>query len=326
MIAYVKSITTFDTLLVAEAIDWQAPTMSNDASEGSAVFADERVMGLEGNWLLLDGEIFYITEISPDTSSELITVKIGDAFSAFNRQHGGTSISQSTTGDFLYAIFYYNYKTQADAEYAMPYLNITNSDATPLIKPELESDKIYTASDYFRMCAKRGIRIAFSATNTALNVDISTRDLTPQNIFMGNGENQLASQSFSANTVSKVTVYKNGAQSTYYLQADGSAGTTAPSPRIKGRWRTIINDSADTTALDDARSVFYENTAVNKICFYSTRKLECNQPLRIRIKDKVYTLAVSLVQISSGDSRYYYEAGDMLVTLTSKVRALLKKN
>lgn len=319
MIAYIKDRKTFATVAYADVVEYTVPLLSFDDSKGTVVFADRVVEGNEGNWLILVGKPLIIESIKP--SATTITVNVSDAITAFNRLHRPPSSYPTTTGQFVYNCFEYNYKTQSDAEYAMPYLNVTNSDSTAIIKPDAE-DIFFSMQNYLRKVIQRGIKIDFTVTNTTLDIAISTHG-TARNIFANDGNTDVVSEEFSQNTTSKVSVYKAGTPTVYYLQANGSISTTAPSPRIAGQWQMIsIGDNDDK--LEKAKEVFAANDAAYKIEFYSDTLYEVGQKCKIRIRDKVYDIVISFIEISDKDSRYHYKAGTLATTLSEKLKLILK--
>ena len=323
MTAFIKSVKTWQTLAHAEAISWDVPIMSSDNSVGQIVFPpDADVIGYEGEWLVMNGILWIIRTIKP--TEQNITVSVVDAFNAFYRSHILPS-GYTTVGGLLQALFTANYKNQGDAEYKMPYLTISNTDATPLILPNLVDDTVFVMSDYLRMVSQRGVDIAItpSLNGQGVDVNISTHSTAEKVVVFNDGHSLLNSQDFNADITSKVTVVVNGSNTYYYLQADGSVSQTAPSPRIAGKWATVVH-KANGDALDEAEKVFAKNTAAIKIDFNSDKVFDYGDIVKIKIKDKVYKTAITFVSFNSNDrvSRHY-KAGDMAVTLTDKLKLAL---
>ncbi len=330
----IKSIKDFSTLAHAEPVSWNAPVISNDNSVGPIIFPpDADVIGYEGQWLVLisngngapmpEQSLWVIKSVTPNENS--ITVTVQDAFNAFYRSHI-MPLGYTTTGALLAALFNINYKNQADTEYAMPYLTVSNTDSTPLIPPDLTDDTIFVMCNYLRKVSQRGVKIKISlaGNGTGVAVDISTINTPKQTLIMGDGHSQLVSQDFSSNITSKVTVVIGGVNNYYYLQADGSISTTAPSPRIAGKWETIVLRE-DGDALEEATKIFEKNSAALKIEFYSDKLLEYCAPVTIVADGHVSDANISFIGISSDDYRYHYIAGDMPVTLLDKLKLALNR-
>lgn len=327
MTAYIKRIKDFKTVAYAPAIKWNAPLYSNDNSAGSITFpVDSQIkQGYEGYWLIMDGHIWVIQSISPSDTE--ISVSVVDAFNAFNRNHVIPS-GYTKTGAFLADMFNYNYKGQSDAEYAMPYLNVVNNDATTaLIKPVKVDEIFYNANDYLRRVSQKGVKIDFVPSNEELKITIYKRSTAASNIILNDSHSELISQQYSQDITSKVSVVKGASTTAYYLHADGTFSQTAPSPRILGLWEMIkVDDGATSEDIqEELKEIFSKNDASYKIEFYSDRKLDYCSKANIRIDKEVKNVIISSVSISSDDDRYRYTAGDLATTMTAKLKKLIKE-
>lgn len=322
MIAYVRSMKSWSAIAWAEPFEWSIPIWSNDNAKGSLKFAPDAPITKEhnGEWLAVDGNLFVIKDVKPSETE--ITVSVQDAINAFYRTHVMPS-GYTTTGAFIKAILDINYKAQADAEYAMPYINVTNTDTTPLIQPTIKDDILFVMSDYMREVIKRGIKIEFSYNVLDVNITISTHGTSRKAIPMDDGHSQLVKKEFSSDITSKVTVIYNGTNNYWYLQADGSADWhSAPSPRIPGKWATIIVDE-EWKAQGEVEKIFAKNTASLQVEFYSDKAFELNEPVIILDGKNQYESKISYIEINSDDNRYHYKAGDMSTTLIEKLRLLM---
>lgn len=321
MTAYIKRIKDFVTVAYAPAIKWNVPLFSNDNSSGTITFTTDSQIkrGYEGYWLIMDGHIWVIQSISPSDTE--ISVTVVDAFNAFNRNHRIVS-GYSTTGALLAAIFNLNYKQQSDAEYAMPYLDVTNTNTTPLIAPTPIDEIFFSATDYMRLCSQKGVKIDFEPTNTELKVKISNRSTAYSNIILDDSHSQLVSQEYSQDITSKVSVVIGANMTSYYLQPDGTISQSAPSPRIQGQWQMI---KAEDNAQEAAQAVFDKNDAAYKIEFNSDRVLDWCSKVKVRVDGEVKDVVISSVSISSDDDRYKYAAGDLATTMTAKLKKLIKE-
>lgn len=327
MEAFVKSIKTWETLAYGFPVKWtDLPVMSNENNTGDMIFPfDERLLGMEGNWLVMGDDLWVIKAIKASEREGTLTYTLQDRFNAFYRSHI-MFYSQTTVGGFLATAFTNSYKNQSDAEYAMPYLRITNSDSTPLIVPPLENGVLFNMANYLRSVSQQGVKISIqpAAIGQGVDVDISTRSADRETVEFESGHSQLVSCETTVDTVSKITAVINGANHFYYLQPDGTIAQTAPSPRIKGTWQTVcLSPEEDVEA--NLKALFAKNSASKKIEFYSDKLMECGTPVRIATNRQIIEAELSYVAISSGDGRYHYKAGDLPVTLTDKLRIAMQK-
>lgn len=320
----IKSMKTFATLAYAESISHNPPIISNDNSVGQIVFPPAAdVLGYEGQWLVMDGNLWVIKYIKPTEKD--ISVTVMDAYNAFYRSHILPS-GYTTTGSLLYALFTANYKSQADSEYAMPYLNVSNTDNTPLIQPTLIDDTVFVMSEYLRLVSQRGVSVDIkpSAIGQGIDINISTSSLEKNVVDFSDGHSQLNSLDINAETTAKVTVVVSGSNTYYYLQEDGSVSQTPPSPRISGKWVTVVHKN-NADPLEEAKNIFAKNSASLKIDFYSDRVFNYGEECQFYIDGKIYNAKISFIGISSEDFRYHYKAGDMAVTLVDKIKEVKKE-
>lgn len=321
MIAYIKSVKSWETLAYAVPVKWTAPLLSSDNAPGQFVFMPEALPeGIEGEWLVYAGKAWVVDSIS-STETEL-TVTVRDAFAAFYRQHVYPS-GHSTVGGFLTAIFNTNYRDNADAEYAMPYLVVDNEDTTPMIEPGLEDELFFVAADYLRRVTQLGVGVEFEPKNDGLYITIYTQPSAPRNVIDGDGHFELVSVTKSSSIVSKVTARRGNVRTDYYLWPNGSISTTEPTTRVKGRWEQIRIGDSDITESEQVKAVFEENTASLKVEFYSDKEYRYGERLRLLVRGKLYDATVAYVEKSSEDTRTLYKAGRLPTSLTDKLRLAL---
>ena len=322
MIAYIKSVKSWETLAYAVPVKWAAPLLSSDNSPGQFVFMPEALPeGIEGEWLVYAGNVWVVDSIS-STETEL-TVTVRDVFSAFYRQHVMPS-GHSMVGGFLLAIFNTNYRDNADAEYAMPYLNVTASDSTPLIMPELSEDIFFTMSDYLRRVSQISTDIRFTPATDTLNITVTKKPAAVRNVIDGDGHFELVGISQSSAIVSKVTARNGNVRTDYYLWPDGTIRTTEPTTRVRGRWEQIlIGQNSGNTELEQVQAIFEKNEASLKVEFYSDKEYSYGEKLRMLVRGKLYEATVAYVEKSSEDNRTLYKAGRLPTSLTDKLRLAL---
>lgn len=315
MTAFIRSIHNFVKIEALKPIDYEMPIFSDDNATGQISFPGTLSTDYVGNWLEMGERLWIIKGIKP--CDGMTNVTVADAFNAFYRNHIYPTI-YSTVGEFLAAIFTQNYKQQTDTEYAMPYLEITNTDETPIIIPSLISEKLFNACDYLHTVSRRGVKIAIVPSGDLLYITIMTRGTEPLRLTFANGHNDLISQEYSNTSVSKVTAVINGANSYFYLQADGTISQTEPTPRIKGDWITIVTDAGRVQ--QDVAAAFAQNSESLKVEFYSDREIEHDCPVEMWLNSQWVRAIISSVSISGKDNRYHYKAGSLATTVTDKLR------
>ena len=287
-----------------------------------------------GNWLYIMGRIYLISQATP--SNNQFTATIADPSTAFDRQAVWPSAPAGTYGAFIKAALETDYLNCADTAYAVPYLQISNTDTTPLATPELDDTKLYKLSDIISSARRAGVRIDFSIDGEKLSIDISTAAGATHNVFFNDGRAQLETETYSADNVAKVTVMQAQEKAedadkdapmeyiayTYYLASDGSVSASVPSTRTEGRWE-YITCKADEAPEDKAKELFAKNVDSYKIEFYSTRRYQLYDTVRLRLHGGAFTTQITGITYNSGDDRYLYRCGELATTIQQKVKKSL---
>ena len=299
MKAYIKDPKTFATVKDLDLISWDVPVASTTDETGS-VQAHGMLTGYEGCFLLMDRDLFIIQSASPE--DDLTSFSVTSILDFFDRP---VTVSGNTIGEMLAGILTSEYKCQADPLYRYEYLEIINNDHTPCSVSGVHSFKELVRS------FSNTVDVRFDGRGFTLKVYISPA-LRPSHTVTFDGTEQLVSQTFSKDTVGKVTFEG----SDYYLKKDGTVTTEMPadSERVHGEW--IVSDG------DTPQEIFAKNTASHKIEWMSFEKLGLYDPVRFRLNDSVYESYVTYIQKSSSDSRYRYRSGELATTLTEKIRRM----
>ena len=280
------------------------------------------------------GRIYLISQATP--SNNQFTATIADPSTAFDRQAVWPSAPAGTYGAFIKAALETDYLNCADTAYAVPYLQISNTDTTPLATPELDDTKLYKLSDIISSARRAGVRIDFSIDGEKLSIDISTAAGATHNVFFNDGRAQLETETYSADNVAKVTVMQAQEKAedadkdapmeyiayTYYLASDGSVSASVPSTRTEGRWE-YITCKADEAPEDKAKELFAKNVDSYKIEFYSTRRYQLYDTVRLRLHGGAFTTQITGITYNSGDDRYLYRCGELATTIQQKVKKSL---
>lgn len=334
MKAYIKRSSDFRTVLMGTAESWSLPIASADGDTGQLALAEYAPAEHTGNWVYVLGQIYRIAQATP--SNNQFTATLADPATAFDRQAIWPDAPETTYGAFIKAALERDYLNCADAAYKVPYLQITNTDTTALTAPELDDTKLYKLSDIITTARAAGVRIRFGIDGDKLAVDISTGTGTEHNILFTDGRAQLETESYSADTTAKVTVLQAQEKAedankdapteyvahTFYLSVSGEITETAPTDRAEGKW-AYITCKADETPADKAAEVFAANANSYKIEFYSSRRYELYDRVRLRLHGAVFATRITGITLKSGDGRYLYRCGELATTIQQKVKKSL---
>lgn len=332
MEVYIKRRSDFKTALMGNAESWSIPvaTVTGETSKISLVEYDQAEH--TDDWLYINGSISLISQAAPQDNKLQITV--ADASEAFDRQAIWPDNAPATYGAFIKAAFERDYLNCEDPAYKMSYLTVSNSDATPLVKPELDDTQLYALADIISQARRAGVLVRFyiqrdRATGDRLHVDISTSSGKEHKILFNDGHAQLSSETYSRDSAAKVTVLQEQetegdevsySRTDYYLSAAGDISTTIPAERAAGRWE-YTTAKADEEPLQKAAEIFAGNINSHKIEFYSDKSYQLFDTVLLRLNGTVFKTQIVYIGQSSTDSRYQYKCGELAVTLTDKVRA-----
>ena len=317
MIAYVKRRKDFTTVVSAEAVSWEVPLASIEDDVGNIVlYGNEVTRGHEGDFLIMDGHIWLIDQVTPEDQQTTVTVV--DVRSAFDRKL--PYISEGTTiGSWLAEQLENHYKSVSDAVYAMPYLLIVNTDVTDYLPPTVE-DGLYNLKTYMRKVNRlRDVQVSFSVEQDFLLVRIARRTRPTHNIVFDDGTCQLISRSYNRSSIAKVTAYRGGVGTDYYLSKSGSVTKTEPTDRAEGAWEVLaLMEGEDID--ERVQDVFSQNSNSHKIEWKSNREFDLYDTTHIRLDGGLMSSYISYIGISSGDNRFHYKSGELATTLTERLK------
>ena len=315
MEVYVYSRQSFSYLARATASSWDFPLESYQAASGSVVVAGLLSPDYKDNWLLAGGEAWIIDRVEP--ADGMTTVTIAPGIDAFDRPLIYAGTGHESTGEFLLQAFEL-FRDPGDPVYSMSYLDLINTDASPFVRPQCSDAGLWTLPDYIRSRQdKTTVRLRVSGKR--LRVEIAPTEPQTHAITM-DGVTELLQRTYSRQFTAKVTVVQSTGQSTYYVDAAGAVSATAPSPRLAGEWRVVeARDNKD--ALEAAQEVFSENVAANKISFAAATRYNLGDAIRTRLDGQAATVKITAVRLSSGDSRYVYDCGELATSLSERLAA-----
>lgn len=325
MDAWIRSGKAWAHLAMLQVLKYDVPVWSSGSDAGTVTVAGE-TSDYTGDWLILAGHLFVVKSCAPGKGSTQISVQLPDA--AFSRQLRYSGTGSEIFGAFIAAKLASEYVGQSDAEYAMPYLNVSNSDTTAFSFP-VEPGEIYTLRDVILLAQEAGVYMTWTTAYNGLSVSIAKRTPASHTVFFDDGHTQLKGQTYTNSVVAKATVRRIRtmddvtevlATGTYYWHADGSVSSTPPSPRIPGNW--VLADVGEEEALiDGATAAMANNTQAYKVEFYSDKALQLGDKLTMQINGILSRGTLSCARISSGDRRTLYRCGTAAVTLTDKISA-----
>lgn len=317
MIAYVKRKKDFKTVVLAEAVSWEVPLASIEDDVGNIVLYGNKVTrGHEGDFLVMNGHIWVIDQVTP--ADEQTTVTVVDVRSAFDRKL--PYITEGTTiGSWLAQQMENHYKAVPDTVYAMPYLQIVNTDVTDYLPPNVE-DGLYNLKTYMRKVNRlRDVQVTFAVEQDSLMVRIAHRTRPTHNIVFDDGTSQLVSRSYSRSSIAKVTAYRSNIGTDYYLSRSGSVSKTAPAERAEGAWEVLaLTEGEDMD--ERVQDVFSQNSNSHKIEWMSSRVFDLYDTAYIRLDGGLMSSYISYIGISSGDDRFHYKSGELATTLTERLK------
>lgn len=317
MLAYIKRKRDFRTLLCAEAVSWNVPLASIEDDVGTITLHGTAVnRGCEGDFLIMDGHIWIIEQVAPEDRQTTVTV--GDIHGAFDRPIPFTQ-EGDTIGAWLASQLRTHYRSVADPDYAMPYIQIVNTDVTAFLGPTV-TDGLFNLKSYMRKINRlRDVQTEFSVERDTLVIRIFKRTRPAHSIVFDDGRCQLISRAYSRSSIAKVTAYRNGIGTDYYMAADGSISTTMPRIRASGAWQVLALSEGEN--MDErVRDVFSQNANSHRIEWRSDREFNLYDTTWIRLDGGLMSSYVSYIGISSSDNRYHYKSGELATTLTEHLR------
>lgn len=339
MWAYIKSRATYRTIQMAAVIS-SALTLDSLCAENSTVTVAGTTIGQNnaGNWLVIDGEVYAISIVKPQTDRTLLTVT--SPIEVFSRplEYYAPAVGQ-TIGGYISQQLTEQWTECPDPEYSLPYLSVTSSDPTVFSPPELDNAGCYKLSEYIRLM-RRSYRVVtrFADAGSGLACIIVKQPGSSHNVSFDDGRSQLQSLDYSASGTAKLTVLcdvptgdtdANGEpitfrqRTTWFLAEDGTISQQIPARRATGTWDTIAvskPEDVETKALE----AFAKNKTNHKLEFWSSLDLAVHDNCTFSAYGEIILSYISYKRRSSSDSRYFYKCGELATTATEKLRGVTK--
>lgn len=336
MKCFIKSKDTFRTIAQRDADGFDLVLDSAQVEQSSVtILGEDSPSFLNGNWMLLDGELYRIDTVSPSNGKTQVKLAPVDTF--FSRPLLYVESNAATIGAYIAGIITSEWIDQTDAVYAAPYIAVASTDTTPFEKPETDDNGIYNLADYIRYVRAAHnvvMRCAYSGDTLALT--ISKQPVAVHPLVLNDGHTQLINSDFSSTALAKLTVFiatDTGQKDEddnpiitvttayYYLDTEGNVTDTEPVNRAAGDWGAItISDEDDPQ--EKAAEAFAANEESRKIELYSDVQMMVGDKAKIRINGEVIESTVTGIYRKNTETRTRYKLGDMKTTLTEKVSAL----
>ncbi len=333
MLCYIKDMKTFKTLSKFDTTDYSLAEGENGQVTIYQKNAIELTTKYVGMWLIINKELYYISNATPNDDS--IDLIIKSPIYAFYRQVEYDS-TKNTYGSLIEDIINTNYGINCpDPEFALNYISVNNHDTTPCV---IETDDYGYIIPYeiFDDALYKGVAINFNFTNDSLAIDVHLANYETASIVFNDGSTTLESESYDANYISKVTIIHDLGMDEetqeeqyetidFYLSEDGHVSTTPPVNRAKGIWK-YYNASQDEAPMMVAIGAFSHNNDNHKIEFRCLRRFSLYQPIKMRLRDGIFSTIITSRVFNSGDDRYYYKCGNLATTLTEKIGSGTEEN
>lgn len=339
MEAFVKSFATYRTIKKATVIT-SALTLDSLEADTTTVTVVGTDIGRSdtGNWLLIDGQVYRISNVKPQGDRTLLTLVF--PIDAFTRPlELDVQPQGQTIGGFIRDAMQQNWAECEDPVYAMPYLTVSNLDTTLFAEPEIDSSGCYILKDYCRLMRKTyRVTVKFVDIGSSLSCVISKAPTAYRQVDFSDGRSQLQSVDYSSSGTAKLTVLcdvdtgekdENGEailerqRSTWYLSEDGTASQTIPPRRAAGEWKTINIKKLEEVE-KKVQETFAKNKANHKLEFWSTRDLTVHDECTFMVYGELLQSYISYKRKSSEDKRFYYKSGELATTATEKLRGVVK--
>lgn len=315
MICYIKRRLDFKTVRMLPVADYDV-VLGSIYEENSTVTVPGEVTDIEGDFIVLDGWLGVVESVMPEYGSTIITAK--DIATAFNRSL--IPATGSSIEGFIKEQLEAQYKDLADGMYAMPYLQVTTAGATDFISPD-EEEGFWSLKSYMAKVRRlKSVFCTWGVDGDALTCAVSAKNVPLRTVDFADGSHRLSTESYSRAMVAKVTAVVDGVQTHYYAHSDGSY-STEDKDRITGEWAVLSAETEEAAAAAVAEA-FARSSYSHMIEFYSDKRFDFYDALRLRIKGRVLRSYISSIHKTL---RYgtLYRSGELRVTLTDKMKEMV---
>lgn len=339
MEAFVKSISTYRTIKKATAISSALVVDSLDADTSTVTVKGTEInRGDTGNWLIVDGMVFYISQVKPQKDRTALTLL--SPLEAFSRPLELPVVGgRQTVGSFAAGLLQQHWVDCEDDAYAMRYLTVITGDSAPYVEPELDNAGCFKLNEYLRLMRKSyRVHARFQDAGDTLSCIITTAPVREKRIPFDDGASQIQSVDYSSSGTAKLTVLcdvDTGDKDAdgeailerqryiWYLAEDGTVSQAVPSRRASGIWSTITVKKLEEMPAKVVET-FAKNKSNHKLEFWSTRDLQVQDDCTFMVYGELLQSYISYKRKSSEDRRFYYKSGELAVTAAEKLRGVTK--
>ena len=322
--AYVRNVLSYD--LVMDSLENASSTLSLQGEDIRRDVAD--------SFLSVADTLFLIASVSPAAGQTDLV--LSSPVELFTRPRPYTPPADGSTVGAFIARELTAWRDEADAVYALPYLQIVNADATSFTPPTVDEQGYYVLTDYLRQVRRDlGVELRFTAEEDRLTAEIRHDPPGSHTLVAGDGHTTLQTNTYDRSAVAKVTtvhpvdtgeVDENGEKifetvtTDWYLGADGSVSSQEPAGRADGSWE-VIPVSAKASAEQAALSTFGKNVETHKVAFWTDFRPRVRDDFRLRLPSGAsFAGQILAVSRAMGDRRWLCQAGSLATTLQDKVR------
>ena len=329
MEAFVKRFSDFRTVKKAAVLSHSLVVDALDYEKSTVVLSGTDVNRSDlGSWLILDGMVFYVADAKPDSGQ--VTLTLVSPLDAFQRPvEFFTQPNHQTVGGFIADQLTEHWKDCDDSAYAMPYLEVSDSDTTPFAQPELDSSGCYELHEYCRLMRKSyRTAVHFENGGSSLICKISSAPAARKNIPFNDGKSQLQKVTYSTAGLAKVTAIQDidtgertedgdavyiRERTTWYLSESGEISQLIPVDRATGQWGSVyVRSDEDVKA--KVTEAFAKNKKSHKLEFYSTLDLDVQSECVFQVYGEILRSYISYKQKTTSDKRFYYKSGELATT------------
>lgn len=280
-----------------------------------------------GDWLLVDGMVYQIAAVNPD--ADRTTLSLQFPLSAFSRPVEAPAGVFDTNGAFIQAAMDQHWIQGDDPVYAMPYLEVFNSDTAAYAAPALDANGCFDLAAHCRLMRQSyRTTVSFRNAGDSLQCIIGTAAVANRQISFSDGRSQLQRVDYAADGVAKLTVYQDDGvggkiRTEWYLSETGDVSREVPARRAPGRWETL-SIGAEEEPMARVIETFAASRADHKVEFFSTIDLSVHDRCTLNIYGIQLQSEISYKRKSSTDRRFYYKSGQLRTTATEKLKGVLK--
>lgn len=333
---YIKDGKTWKTKGVVSADKWSiclgdelggksAQTYYNDQGGAAPVVGDA----------LVAGEFLGIV-MNVQTQNTRTEVTCGTAEQLFDRavsyQPSGATLEEQIA-DLIRAEFI----EQTDGQYALPYVSVSAQPMTKgvgVMNLYEEPQKIYNAKEAILMAwTQYRVGVFVTVKNDGLQILVRKADGTHHNVVLGDGRNQLISQTYGGAIVEKATVIlldKEDAEVgryAFYYSLDGTISDEPGAVRPRGTWKTLTakydpdgEESAESVAYAEAYKAMADNVQDHTVEIRTDKRYEYGDRISLRMPSgTVLETRITAIYREKADSRTLYRMGTLPVTLSQKL-------